>query len=127
MTKNGGKFGIESHRQGLGVGETQSSRPISNCGGRVRVLQTPSPARLPLLLFPRKADSGVFCDSGTPCFLSLQDNTFLKKGDNSALGKSYQRHFPNSICSLCVSVSHVSILKFQTFFIVIGGMLISGQ
>lgn len=30
----------------------------------------------------------------------------------------YRRHFPNSICSLCVSVSHLVILRTFHFFII---------
>ena len=65
----------------------------------------------PFYFFPGRLAVEVFCDSRHTLLSFDSKITCLKKKKlkvcgNSALGKSYQHHFPNSIRSLCVSVSH---------------------
>ena len=131
MTKNGGQVWYrEPQARPWCWGNTEQQAYKQLWRPSPKSCRHPALQGCPFYFSPGRLTVEVFCDSRHTLLSFASKITRFKKrrgGDNSPLGKSYQRHFPNSICSLCVSVSHVGNPQISNVFIVIRGMLISGQ
>lgn len=122
MTKNGGQVWYRrATGQGLGVGETQSSRPISNWRLKLRVPDT-QPCTATLFYFSQKVRRRY--TQAHLAFFRFQDNTF-KRGRQLLHWASLITPFSQQ--ALPLAFNNVGNPQISNVFIVIRGMLISGQ